>query len=88
MQHCQGLIDTAMSGLEPDVLTVEEGKKYLRIVRTSSGGYRSVYCFVDRESGDILKAASWAKPATGARGNISRPGGLYRMTAYGAGYNR
>lgn len=53
-------------------LSVEEGKKYIKIV---SGG--SVWGFIVKatdskfKSGDILKAASWASPAkNAARGNV------------------
>jgi hypothetical protein len=44
------------------------GVKYIRIVRPGSG----VYVFVSRETGDILKAATFTKPVTNnPRGNIS-----------------
>ena len=44
------------------------GRKYDKIVRVpDSGSGRSVYAFVDRETGDLLKADSWKKPATGVR---------------------
>lgn len=54
-------------------------------VRLVEGG--SAYCFVDYETGDVLKTASWSTPAPGARGNIFDPfNGLYTMTPYGAAY--
>lgn len=53
-------------------VSVEAGSKNLRIVCTS-GGSRSVYCFVSKETGDILKAAGWKAPAKGARGSIFKP---------------
>lgn len=54
------------------------GVKYLRIVTTQQydkagvviDGQRSVYCFIDANTGDILKAAGWKAPAKGARGSI------------------
>lgn len=52
-------------------VTVMKGRKYLRIV--SNNGQKSVYCFVDATNGDILKAATWAAPAKGARSSIFRP---------------
>lgn len=58
-----------------DGLQVLEGRKYIKIIKTSNG--RSVWGFVVKEDGpkfrkgDILMAASWASPATNhARGNI------------------
>ena len=53
-------------------LSVNEGKKYIKVVKDNS-----VWGFVVKEDtakfkrGDILKAASWASPATNkARGNV------------------
>lgn len=47
------------------------GQKYIRIVqKTKLGTGRSVHCFIDAATGDILKAASWKAPAKGARGNL------------------
>ena len=55
-----------------DAISIDEGKKYFKIVK---GG--SVWGFVVKtddakfKAGDILKAASWASPAkNAARGNI------------------
>ena len=58
-----------------DKLYVEEGRKYLKIVKED--GQKTVWGFIVKEddkkfkAGDILKAASWASPARNkARGNI------------------
>jgi hypothetical protein len=88
--RCQALVD-ASYGAGKQILTIDPGaKKYARIVTKRAGESRgSVYCFVDLASGDVLKAASFKAPAKGARGNIlAEDGGMSRMTAYGAGYNR
>jgi|TARA_B100001964_G_C14158628_1_gene565553 hypothetical protein len=45
------------------------GSKYFK-VHMNSHGSRSVYCFVDKRSGDIYKAAGWRGPAKGSRGSI------------------
>ena len=48
------------------------GAVNVRIVRSYvGGGQRSVFCFIERETGDILKAASWKAPAKGVRGNLA-----------------
>lgn len=65
------------------------GKKYAKIVKRDifNGAVReggSAYCFVEMETGNILKAASWAAPAKGVRGNIAT--GLKGLTPYGAIY--
>lgn len=60
-------------------LTVRTGKKYHKIVQDE----RSVYGFVDNQ-GNIYKAASWARPAKHARGNIfSEQQGLEALDAQG-----
>ena len=74
------------------------GKKFARIVRTDtsgdpksiwSGEQKSVHCFVNMETGDVLKAAGWKAPAKGARGNIfDANNGLGRMNEYGPEYNK
>ncbi|VVC05040.1 Uncharacterised protein [uncultured archaeon] len=47
------------------------GKKYFKIVQEQNyDGSRSVFCFVDRKTGDIFKAASWKQPAKHPRGSI------------------
>jgi hypothetical protein len=65
-------------------LEVKEGKKYLKIVY---GG--SVHAFVDKITGDIYKAATWAAPAKHVRGNIfSEQNGMENMNVYGPAYLR
>lgn len=50
---------------------MEGGKKYIRIILQSAHREgRSVYCFIDAETGDVLKADGWKRPARGPRGSI------------------
>jgi hypothetical protein len=71
---------------------IETGPKYFRVVKfdnpKSEGG--SAFCFVERRTGNILKAASWKAPAKGVRGNISDPnfGWGKAVGLYGAAYLR
>ncbi len=77
--------------LSGELLTIEEGQRYIRVVKSSreSKLSRSVYCFIDKTNGDVLKAASWKAPAKGARGNVfNTDNGLGGVTAYGGKYNR
>ena len=63
-------------------ITFTEGRKYFKIINGDS-----VYCFVNKQNGDILKAASWAAPAKHARGNIfDEDTGLAAVGPYGANY--
>jgi hypothetical protein len=50
------------------LLSYTIGKKYIRIVDELSNG-TSAYGFIDK-SGNVLKAATWARPAKHARGSI------------------
>ena len=49
------------------VLGVNFGRKYAKITADNGG---SAWGFVNMETGDLLKAASWSAPARHARGNI------------------
>lgn len=61
------------------------GKKYIRIVVTSYSN-RSVYCFVERSTGHILKSAGWKAPAKGARGSIYNADPLLGCGPHGVAY--
>lgn len=52
---------------------VEPGRKYLKVVMVdSSTGSRSVHAFVEKSTGLLFKAASWAAPAKGARFDLKQ----------------
>jgi hypothetical protein len=52
-------------GAAPDIYRVDVGRRYMRVVIGTAA-----HSFVDRETGDVLRPASWAGPAKHARGNI------------------
>lgn len=57
--------------MKAPVLSLENGKRYARIVATDSSS-RSAFGFVDLGTGDVLKASSWKAPAKNfPRGNIN-----------------
>ncbi len=65
-------------------IALTEGKRYSKIVVGNS-----VWCFVDKTTGDVLKPASWSAPAKHARGNIADDyNGLKYLTPYGPAYLR
>ena len=68
MNHLNNVMD------KPDGYSYElntRGSKYFKVEMLSYGtGSRSVYCFVDKRSGDIHKAAGWRAPAKGTRGSV------------------
>lgn len=86
------------SSLTPPVLSIENpnAPKYLRVVRRDrdpSGQViehsGSVHSFINRETGDVLKADGWKTPAKGVRGNIhDEHNGLGRMGPHGPAYNK
>lgn len=47
----------------------EETRKYIKVIMETHGN-RSVHCFVDKETGDVYKPASWKAPAKGVRFNL------------------
>lgn len=66
-------------------LEAEAGSKFVRVV-ARGGGTRSVWCFVEKATGDILKAEGWKKPSKIRRGfNIYKPETyLGKMDPYGS----
>ena len=58
--------------LEADLVTINWGRRYAKIIRTNQGQHSSnqccVYGFVDMHTGDIYKAAGWRGPAKHVRG--------------------
>lgn len=50
-----------------------EGQRYVRIVASSSPTSRSAWGFVDKTTGNILKADGWKRPAPQKRGSIFEP---------------
>lgn len=51
--------------------SVSKGKRYLKVIKTTLGA-NSVHCFIDSNTGDVYKAASWQAPAKGVRYNLLR----------------
>ena len=47
--------------------TIETGKKYHKVIMVSSGNSRSVHCFIDKNTGEVYKSATWKSPAKGVR---------------------
>ena len=71
------LVDNFMNHLnnsmdKPDSYLYElntRGSKYFKVEMLSPGS-RSVYCFINKRNGDILKPAGWRGPAKGTRGSV------------------
>lgn len=75
--------------LKQEGLKYQVGKKNVKLILTNENGEnRSVYAFIDIETGDIFKAASWAAPAKHARGNVYNPESFNCATPFGIVYLR
>ena len=62
----------------------ETGRKYFKVVRVedeykSNDEHRCVEAFIDRQTGDIFKPASWSRPAKGARFNLLDQDSLFEL---------
>ena len=44
----------------------ETGRKYHKVILNAAGS-RSVHCFIDKQTGEVYKSASWKSPAKGVR---------------------
>jgi hypothetical protein len=62
------------------------GKKFLKVYGKPEVGQGSLYCFIDRETGDIYKPASWAAPAKHSRGSIFNEETWKAYTSFGPHY--
>ena len=63
----QQKIDELKSGKCDIDYQVETGKKYHKVIFVDGGGSRSVHCFIDKNTGEVYKSATWKSPAKGVR---------------------
>ncbi len=66
-EYHQSKIDELKSGICPIDYQVETGKKYHKVIFVDGGGGRSVHCFIDKNTGEVYKSATWKSPAKGVR---------------------
>ena len=52
--------------------TIEEGRKYLKIMQTDTSDGRAVHAFVDKKTGELYKAASWRGQSNNVNGFCQR----------------
>ena len=69
MNHLNNVMDKP-DGYSYDLST--RGSKYYKVTMNSHSDFnsRSVYCFINKRNGDILKPAGWRGPAKGRRGSV------------------
>jgi len=67
-----------------DEVRAENGRRYVKVIVGTS-----VYAFLDKTNGNVLKPASWKSPAKHARGNIFKAdSGLNCCGPYSVAYLR
>ena len=78
-----------LNTLTASQLEMSDGRRYIRIDRLLDGGrgHRSVHAFIDKKTGDVLRAAGYKGPAKHPRGNLfDSLGGTEMLTPHGIGY--
>ena len=60
-------IDELKNGILPIDYVIETGKKYHKLILVDSSANRSVHAFIDKQTGEVYKSASWKAPAKGVR---------------------
>lgn len=72
---------------------MDEGPKYIKVCKGSGlkihgePQISSAFFFVEKVTGNVFKAASWAAPAKGARYNIATEEGMKKMLEAAGPYN-
>jgi len=67
VDYHQERIDELKAGVCPIDYVIESGKKYHKVILIDGGGSRSVHAFIDKQTGEVYKSASWKAPAKGVR---------------------
>ena len=67
VEHHLRRIDELKNGICPIDYVIETGKKYHKVIFVDGGSSRSVHCFIDKQTGQMYKSASWKAPAKGVR---------------------
>ena len=49
---------------------ISRGNRYLKIISVKCANQQSVHAFVDKNTGEVYKAASWKSPAKNVRFNL------------------
>ena len=66
-QYWEERIEDYKAGKDLYKFSIVTGRKYHKIVQTCCDGSKSVHAFVDKNTGELYKAASWKAPAKDVR---------------------
>lgn len=89
VEYHQKRIEELSMGDGVDDFTFTKGKKYAKIIHHSSAGQKSAHAFVDMNTGDVYKSASWNAPAKGVRYNLlddQSCSEMYKRADWAGGY--
>ena len=65
-------IKSSAGEMADKVFTITNGRKYAKVVSSdTSGNQNFVFCFIDRKTGNVYKAATWKAPAKHVRYTIT-----------------
>lgn len=66
--YVKDLNNMSRLGLMRDkVFSVSNGRKYAKVISSSGENQNFAFCFIDRKTGDVYKAATWKSPAKHVR---------------------
>lgn len=60
-------IKSSAGEMADKVFTITNGRKYAKVISSSGENQNFVFCFIDRKTGDVYKAATWKAPAKHVR---------------------
>ena len=66
-QYWEERIEDYKAGKDVYKFSIVTGRKYHKVVQTCCDGSKSVHAFVDKNTGELYKAASWKAPAKDVR---------------------
>lgn len=62
---------SAQGKMYDKVFSVSNGRKYAKVISSAGENQNFVFCFIDRKTGDVYKAATWKSPAKNVRYTIT-----------------
>ena len=85
--QAQAIVDSLGPQGDRKVLSVVLAGRYARVEKAfENGSCRSAFCYVDLNTGDVLRATSLKGPTKHVRGNVFDPNPVSGVGPHGANY--